>query len=396
MNNTDGKNEAPTPFLRLADAAQGYDGPRVKVRQRLRLQRAGLAVANYIVIGFYTLYLYLSGQLALQPLGMALAYVAVVVAYCIFFGLIATGRNLRFADPSLTQPQLMLGALFAIFLFAGSRTRFAQDLYFFSFLMALMFGAFRLNLKQLLVTELPAFGGFAAILIITHHRFGETFGQSIAHAAVYLALTVWMISFAAYISRLRLVLSARNRELRQAMGRIEELAVTDELTGAYNRRFIMGVIKREIERAERSGLPFSVCLLDLDNFKGVNDTYGHLVGDAILCELVKRVTGCIRNGDELKPFANMLSRFGGEEFLLALPMTDLEGAYACAERIRDMVRVSAFDTEAGNVEVRASLGVAQYRGRQDAIETLLGRVDAALYKAKANGRNRVEAAAVSA
>lgn len=392
MSDTDHENVALHPPRPFGDEAEKDASARIKARQRLRLQRAALAVANYAVIGFYTLYLYLSGQLTLYPTAVVLIYLAVVVAYCVFFWLIATGRNLRFQEPSLTRPQLMLAAALTIVMFNASRTSFSQDLYFFSFLMSLMFGAFRLNLKQLMVTELPAFGGFAVLLILRHDYFGETLWGSVAHAAVYLVLTGWMIFFAAYISRLRLVLSARNKALRQALGRINELAIKDELTGAYNRRFILRALEREIQRAKRSGEPFSVCLLDIDHFKGINDGHGHLVGDAVLCELVKRVSRCIRDSDELKPLANAnISRFGGEEFLLALPMTDLQAARTCAERIRHTIRSCPFKTKAGGVKVRASLGVAQYCCEHDNIETLLGWADTALYKAKANGRDRVEA-----
>ncbi|AWN14240.1 GGDEF domain-containing protein [Salinisphaera sp. LB1] len=392
MINSDRESSASQTPLSLGNEGEKDASARVKARQRLRLQRTALAVANYAVIAFYTLYLYLSGQLLLYPAIVVFLYLAVVVAYCVFFWLMATGRNLRLKDPSLTWPQLTLAAAFAIVLFAASRTIFAQDLYFISFLMSLLFGSFRLNLKQILATELPVFGGFTAILILKHDHFQETLGGAVAHVAIYFALAVWMMFFASYISRLRLVLSARNKDLRQALGRINEIATKDELTGAYNRRFILAALEREIERAKRSGEPFSVCLLDVDNFKGINDGYGHLVGDDILRELVERISECIRGADELQRWAKdrMLSRFGGEEFLLALPLTDLQGAYTCAERVHNAIGSHPFKTKAGTVKVSASLGIAEYCSAHDTIENLLGRADAALYKAKDNGRDRVE------
>lgn len=372
------------------------ESSRQKARQRLRLQRTGLAIANYLLFGVITLYLYGSGQLSLPLFGIAIIYAGNVAAYCVFLWLIATGRNLRFADPSLTQVQLLLAPVFELAFFAVSRTVFAQDLFFFSFLMSLLFGAFRLDLKQIVTVSAPGFIGFATIVMLRHGYVGDSVTGAAARVAIYLVLAWWMIFFASYIGRLRNHLSERNQELKQAMGRIEELAIRDELTGAYNRRFIRDVLQTETQRAERSGQPFSVCLLDVDNFKDINDTHGHLVGDEILCEMVKRIGRSIRRIDELGQFdtPNMLSRFGGEEFLIILPLTDLEGARACAERVRNATRSRAFETQIGDVVVTVSLGVAQFR-QGDSIDTLVGRADKALYKAKENGRDRVEAAAES-
>jgi|GEM_PF-420464 len=367
------------------------DSGRIKSRQRLRLQRTALAVVNYTVIGFYTLYLYFSGQLAIAPIAEVSLYLAVVFAYSFFFWLITSRRNLQFRDPSLTWPQLILAAGFAIFLFSISRTIFAQDLYFFSFLMSLLFAAFRLNLKQMLVTELPFFGIFAVLLLLHDTALHEAFGATVEHVAIYFALTSWMIIFATSISRLRNVLSARNKELKQALVQLNEIADKDDLTGAYNRRYLFQTLEREIERSKRSEGLLCVCLLDIDHFKEVNDTHGHQVGDEILREFIKRTRDSIRGNDELGSLADdhVLSRFGGEEFMLVLPLTDLDGATTCAERVLEAIRSHPFTSQRGPVKMSASSGIAQYNCTHDTIESLIGRADAALLQAKATGRDQV-------
>lgn len=364
---------------------------RLRAQQRLRLQRLGLATANYLVFCPITVYLCQSGQLVLPLPYLVTIFLTVVIANGAFLWLIVTGRNLRFSDPSLTRAQILLAPVFLLIMFAFSRTIFAQDLFLFAFLLTLLFGAFRLDLKQITLYGLPGFVGFSVIMVVSRGYFVESLGAAIARIAIYLVLFGWVTFFVAYISSLRARLSERNQELRAAMGKIEDLAIRDELTGTYNRRFISSVLVKEVDRAERAGRPFSICLLDVDHFKRINDMYGHLVGDTILCELVKRIRHSIRSLDELGQYkaSNMLSRFGGEEFLLILPVTDVEGARVCAERILSATNECAFDTQAGDVRVTVSAGVAQYRSG-DSIESLVGRADQALYRAKHAGRDRVE------
>jgi diguanylate cyclase (GGDEF)-like protein len=205
-------------------------------------------------------------------------------------------------------------------------------------------------------------------------------------------LLAWITFFTSFVSGLRSRLRERNMQLRHAMERIEELAIQDELTGAYNRRFIRQSLAQEVERANRAGTPFSICLLDIDHFKQFNDKFGHLIGDAVLRELVIRIKHCVRRLDQLGslPLYDQVGRFGGEEFLLVLPLTQLEGARLCAERMRGRVSSTPFATDAGELRVTLSAGVAEYIPGQN-IEALIMRADQALYRAKESGRNCVMA-----
>ena len=164
--------------------------------------------------------------------------------------------------------------------------------------------------------------------------------------------------------------------------RLERLAVTDDLTHAYNGRYWAPRLQQELALAGRNGQCVSVAMLDLDHFKGVNDTHGHANGDRVLRTLADRVREKIRRSD-------ILVRYGGEEFVLLLPSTQRAQAQALAERIRQAVCGTPFPIAGGvNVTQTVSIGVALWDGRETA-EELVHRADLAMYEAKRGGRNRV-------
>jgi two-component system cell cycle response regulator len=163
-------------------------------------------------------------------------------------------------------------------------------------------------------------------------------------------------------------------------------ATHDALTGISNRGVSLDALRRERSRQTRDSGSFAIILLDIDHFKYVNDNHGHPAGDVVLTEAAQRIKSCIRPYDTL-------GRYGGEEFLIVLPTADALGAMCVAERIRDAVGAAPMATNAGEITITVSLGVAVSLGKNsfDA-ESLLRLADAALYRAKALGRNRVELA----
>ncbi len=167
--------------------------------------------------------------------------------------------------------------------------------------------------------------------------------------------------------------------------RLHRVAVTDPLTGAFNREFLMQKLPGEIEVAIDRDQPLSLAMVDVDHFKAVNDQYGHSVGDMVLAEVARRLRGAIRGGD-------LLVRYGGEEFLTVLPKADAGKAWEVGERMRQRVCEKAFDVGDGiKLILRVSVGIAQWRkGEKQA--SLIERADTALYDAKDKGRNRVEVA----
>jgi diguanylate cyclase (GGDEF)-like protein len=160
-------------------------------------------------------------------------------------------------------------------------------------------------------------------------------------------------------------------------------STVDPLTGVWNLRYLMSALTREVERAHRFDRSLSVLMLDLDRFKAVNDTYGHQRGDAVLREFARRVQGEIREVD-------ILARYGGEEFVVVLPETSAEGAQNLADRICSVVRDAPFRSEDDDAElmVTVSIGGSVYPVHGSTSRTLLQEADRALYRAKADGRDR--------
>lgn len=174
------------------------------------------------------------------------------------------------------------------------------------------------------------------------------------------------------------------RELIAARETLRFKATYDALTGLSNRGVILDALEREHARQARQGGTFGIILADLDHFKSVNDTYGHLAGDEVLRESARRMRSCMRTYDEA-------GRYGGEEFLIAVPSSDGASTMALAERIRVALEAQPVRFENSEIAVTASFGVvACANAHLSEITTLLRLADEALYRAKAEGRNRVE------
>jgi diguanylate cyclase (GGDEF)-like protein len=183
----------------------------------------------------------------------------------------------------------------------------------------------------------------------------------------------------------RVELVARTIALDVESVRLHRVAVTDPLTGVYNRGFLTQRLPQEIEAAVDRDRPLSVAMVDVDRFKSVNDDHGRGVGDAVLTEVARRLRSAIRAGD-------LLVRYGGEEFLAVLPRADAGRAWEVGERMRQRVSGRAFELGDGlALLLRVSVGVAQWRAGEQ-MPALIERADTALFDAKGRGRNRVEVA----
>lgn len=179
---------------------------------------------------------------------------------------------------------------------------------------------------------------------------------------------------------IQIVGSARDiTEGKKLEARLRKLSDADPLTGIYNRRKVMEELEKEINRSRRYGHPLSILMLDIDHFKGINDRFGHTAGDAVLTGFTETVAARLRPTD-------VFGRWGGEEFLIILSETDLQGAYRLAERIRESVEGHTYLPE---LRVTASIGVAAMGGELTCKDDLVNAADEALYCAKENGRNRV-------
>lgn len=175
-------------------------------------------------------------------------------------------------------------------------------------------------------------------------------------------------------------------ELLAARDVLHEKSIHDSLTGLLNHEEILAILDRELARSRRDGVCVSIIMADIDHFKSVNDTYGHLAGDVVLRIFAQKIHSMARAYDAI-------GRFGGEEFLIVLPECCLECAVTFAERLRSCISMDSIDTPEGLIPVTISIGVASNgKDVRWGVDSLVKAADMALYKAKENGRNRVETA----
>ena len=171
-------------------------------------------------------------------------------------------------------------------------------------------------------------------------------------------------------------------QIKILSSQLSDMAFTDSLTHIYNRLHFANFLRTQVDKTKRYGGTFSIIFFDLDNFKEVNDNYGHLAGDHILEQVTKLVSAANRSAD-------IFARYGGEEFIILTPETDLDGALVHAERLRRDIENFEFKTVG---HITSSFGVAEFNADKDSVDDILSRADTALYMAKELGRNRVEKA----
>ena len=269
----------------------------------------------------------------------------------------------------MTLPQLLLGIVFCTVLAYYTKSPL-RGLDILLYILVLMFGVFRLRLIDFIILSIITTFLYAGTIGLLHHFHPAHVDirlEAIRTASLLLAAT-WVSFIFNYIARLR-------RKIRQ-------IASHDELTGLYNRREIFRILAREKAMSRRAGMPFSLCLVDLDDFKTVNDTYGHLTGDFVLKEFAGTLKENIRSED-------YAGRYGGEEFIVIFVNYTLKENHApSAQRLLAAIRNLRFPDISDTLRVTASIGVAVYRP-DESIDALLARADQALYQAKLTGKNRI-------
>jgi diguanylate cyclase len=375
-------------MAQVATAAIGHAGreaerPETQILARRSAQRRQmllLAAASYTVDAVLLLFYHLAG---VTPLATSIGYLASAYAVsAVFLALSELHVNDRFKDHYLTGPQnAASSAIQLLWLYLAPEVG-----YLFLCLMFIVFGfgALRMTPRQAALGWTLLAAGIAFIFLYTDKPIGMPMNGHFERAITMLALitTIGRFSFVGlYGSMMRETLYKRGNELKQAYARIEELAQFDELTGALNRRMIMAALDDEIARARRSKAPCAITLIDLDHFKRVNDQFGHPAGDEALRTFAITAFANIRAIDKL-------GRYGGEEFLLILPETDAGAAKQTLDRLRAIIAEVDWTAISSGMAVTISAGVTTVRD-DDSPDTALARADAALYRAKAAGRNQV-------
>ena len=348
-------------------------------RQMLAVQAASCSLISLVLL----IYCYADTVSIILPAAYFLCGIGLIGFFVV---LSETRVNDRFQDHYLTLFQVggHVALQFA-FVLAAPEIGFA----FLSVLFLIFeFGALRMTSRQAMIAWTLTAMGLVPIFLLTKMPVGMPVTTHMERVAAMLCfvLTIGQCAFLGlYGSSLRRMLYKRSFELKAANKRIEELAELDELTGSFNRRCIMRILEDEIARAHRTDTLCSIALIDLDLFKRINDAYGHPTGDEVLRTFAITIFANIRSIDKF-------GRYGGEEFLLVLPDTPMDGAARILERLRSIVGDLDWSAFSDGMRVTISAGVATL-GRNENPDTLLARADSALYLAKARGRNRIVSAA---
>ncbi len=353
-------------------------------RQSLRIRRSFLGIAGYLLwIIAYLIFCYLGLQRASMPV-VGLICLLMLACNLVFYVIMRSGINRRFKDPSLTISQIMVG-IFWVGVLSYYTDSSIRGSILILFVVIFIFGIFRLNLSQFFSLVAASIGVYGVSMVTLHYNQPAAVDLYIEtiRSALLLATLSFFSLIGNYIYRLRKKMVRANGELQRALETIERIAIHDELTNIYNRRHMFTILNREKSLADRSKRSFTVCLMDLDDFKQVNDTYGHLTGDAVLKHFARAIQEDIREED-------YLARYGGEEFLVVFTnLYCLENSAECAQRLRQTVERLRFPDMPPEIRITVSVGLTTYKP-SESLDSLLSRADMALYAAKKNGKNRIE------
>ena len=183
------------------------------------------------------------------------------------------------------------------------------------------------------------------------------------------------------LAKIKRSLAIKETELKAVLAQADEVSHTDALTFIPNRKSIIASLQREVIFSDQYGTPLAISLVDIDFFKNINDTHGHVAGDEVLRKLAVELRDHIRHPD-------VIGRYGGEEFLVVLPHSTYKAAIEQAERLRKYVQTLAVPFNDSEIKLTISLGIAQYKTHREDWQEFLSRADSALYRAKNNGRNQ--------
>jgi len=374
----------PNEALDALDPAAGDAASPRSHAQRLRLRRVLWGATAW---GWTALIALACAYAGFLEAGRVVHFtIAAVVLNATFLGLIASGANLKRRDPSLTGPQVIAPLLPAVYLMYHVTEPQARLPFVLMAMVAMLFGVLVFDFRRMLVISASFIAAYLLMLVVLLQRAPQRVDLAAEGVIVfaYAAVLVQVAFLGSYIAGLRQSLRKRNRSLEEALVTLRDMAARDTLTRLPNRRALMQQLEREQSRVMRrrpDQASLCVCLMDLDHFKRINDTFGHQVGDAVLCAVAEALTSILRKGD----FAG---RFGGEEFLIILPESSPAGARQAAERIRSTIGALQVSALPRDHRIQASIGIAAYRPNES-VESMLARADAALYGAKEGGRDRV-------
>ena len=348
--------------------------PKDNPQQAHRLKRYFIAVLTSLLVLYFMGAVHILGYMELR--GLQWCATAMILCFAVFYAVFRSGLNLRFRDPSLTSAQ-MLCAFIVTTIAAYYTQNEARGVFLPVLLMCFYFGIYRLDTSQMTTLALVSIAcyGIMVWMLYLFRSSALDLQLEILRLWILSVVLLWFALMSGHVSRLR-------KQLADSKSAIEALLERDDLTSVGNRRYLTHRLGQEKSRSDRSGTTFCLAMLDLDLFKEVNDSYGHQTGDTVLKVFAQVAQEGLRKID-------YFGRYGGEEFMLIMSETGIDGAQIKAERLRSNVELARFAGVSPNLAQTVSIGVAEYR-RGESIEQIQQRADRAMYRAKSNGRNRVE------
>lgn len=349
--------------------------------QMLRMRRTLMATGAGLVLTAIIIVAHVMGMADMSATAFILLFSLIWLINLSFPLMISYDINLLFKDPSLTIPQLIWHTLTnTISIYVVPEL---HNVFLMHYLLVVLFGAFRMHRRGFIIIGSIILISYTLVMWLLHHqhRYEIHLTSELLGAAFFLFMLIGVSIIGTEISSLRWALKRRNSELNTLMKQVKEQAITDDLTGLYNRRHLMDILRRQQALAVRGNYDFSLCFVDLDHFKQINDVYGHKTGDEVLQTFADLAQNSVREVD-------FVARLGGEEFVLVLVRTPLNGAEHVAERLRQALEKCRLDVLGPDQAVTASIGIAQYKAGES-IEETMHRADIAVYAAKNRGRNQV-------
>ena len=346
-------------------------------KRSLRITRWLMTTATYgICLGLSA---HLASLRMAETNDVAGLWIYILCGMGLFYFLIRSGASMRLADPSLAFAQCLfaIGAILYSYFTVGE----IRGAVLILLPLVLVFGMLALPPEQTTILSLIALLALGVLMIVTSHFFPQRFPAHIEK--IYFSLLAPVLLSMSWIARqianLRERLRRQRTELSAALQKVNDLAIRDELTGLFNRRYMHEVLGTLSKQSLRTTRNFCIALIDLDHFKQVNDTYGHQTGDEVLCGFAKHALIALRETD-------ILGRWGGEEFLLIFPETDQQQASAVMTRLHCYLGQSPLSVTIPELRICFSAGLILHDVAVDT-QNMLEYADVALYKAKQEGRN---------
>jgi len=347
-------------------------------RQRRRLTVVLMTACVYLICT--AILLYGAGSGLFPARGATLLALVCAATPCVFFALIRSGVNLRFAKPTLALPQALCAQTLIAAAYAFSGPVHPATLILLATVM--VFGMFEMNTASVWKLVAYSIAAIGAVMAWRAHQDPLTYPARLQWIFFILAATVLpsISSLSIQLRQMRERLREQKAELEAALHQIRRAATHDELTGLPNRRYMLTLLAEHVERHARGGPDFMIALVDMDHFKHVNDNFGHRVGDDALSCFARQARLHLRSTD-------IVGRWGGEEFLVILPASPPGDPNIGIERLRGALAVAEASRAAPHLRLAFSSGLTRYVAGED-IDDVIERADQALYAAKAAGRNR--------